>query len=44
MDSVLDSLEFLFLHDDFRTDFIQLQEEWMLTLFVIATADREDSD
>ena len=26
------------------TDFIQLKEEWMHTLFVITTADREDPD
>ena len=26
------------------TDFIQLKEEWMYTLFVITTADREDPD
>ena len=29
---------------DFLTDFIQLKEEWMHTLFVITTADREDPD
>ena len=26
------------------TDFIQLKDEWMHTLFVITTADREDPD
>ena len=39
MDYVLDSLEFLFLQN-----VTQLKEEWMHTLFVITTADREDPD
>ena len=43
MDYVLDSLEFLF-YTGWLTDFIQLKEEWMHTLFVITTADREDPD
>ena len=42
MDYVLDSLEFFFT--EWLTDFIQLKEEWMHTLFVITTADREDPD
>ena len=40
MDYVFDSLAFLFY--TWLTDFIQLKEEWMHTLYVITTADRED--
>ena len=43
MDYVLDSLEFFFF-TLWPTDFIQLKEEWMHTLFVITTADWEDPD
>ena len=39
MDYVLDNLEYLFTWC--LADFIQLKEEWIHTLFVIKTADRE---
>ena len=41
MDYVLGSLEFLFYK---MTNFIQLKEEWVHTLFVTTTADREYPD
>ena len=44
MDYVLDSLEFLFFLTWWLTDFIQLEEEWIHTLYVITTADREDQE
>ena len=42
MDYILDSLDFFFTW--WFTDFIQLKESLMHTLFVIITADREDTD
>ena len=39
MDYVLGSLEFLFYT---MTNFIQLEEEWIYTLFVITTADDDE--